>query len=196
MGQKPDETTAHDLALLSRELVKKQEIFEYTGTRERPFREGKFILRSHNHLLGLVEGCDGFKTGYFQAAGFSIVATARRNGVRIIAIVMGSKDRKVRDASARELLAKGFALVPPKPIEVLAVNKPVITQENVEVEVAVSPESSVFQPPENDEEVAEPSGGWGMFFWGLVTGLILSGLLTIFISRKRSRKSLSYRGYL
>jgi D-alanyl-D-alanine carboxypeptidase (penicillin-binding protein 5/6) len=196
MGQKPDETTAHDLALLSRELIKRQEIFEYTGTRERSFREGKFILRSHNHLLGQVEGCDGFKTGYFQAAGFSIVATAKREGVRIIAIVMGSKDRKIRDAKAAELLAKGFALVPPKPIEVLAVNKPVVIQEKVEEEVAISPESSVIQPPENHEEIVEPSGGWGMFFWGLVTGLMLSGLLTTFISMKRSRKSKSYRGYL
>lgn len=193
VGQKPDETTAHDLALLSRELIKKQQIFEYTGTRERPFREGKFILRSHNHLLGQVEGCDGFKTGYFRAAGFSIVATAKRDGVRIIAIVMGSTDRKVRDAKARELLAKGFALVPPRPIEIAAVNKPVVTEEKEEV--AVPPESSVFQPPENHEEIAEPSGGWGMFFWGLVTGLILSGLLAMFISRKRSRKSLNYRGY-
>jgi D-alanyl-D-alanine carboxypeptidase (penicillin-binding protein 5/6) len=194
LGQKPDETTAHDLALLSRELIKKQEIFEYTGTRERSFREGKFILRSHNHLLGLVEGCDGFKTGYFQAAGFSIVATAKRDDVRIIAIVMGSKDRKVRDAKATELLAKGFALVPPKPIEVLAVNKPEVTQEKLEV--AVSTESSVFQPPENLEEVVEPSGRWGMFFWGLFTGLMLSGLLTMFISRKRSRKPSRSRGYL
>lgn len=197
VGQKPDETTAHDLALLSRELIKKQDIFEYTSIRERPFREGKFILRSHNHLLGMVEGCDGFKTGYFRAAGFSIVATAKREGVRIIAIVMGSKDRKVRDAKAEELLAKGFALVPPKPMEVLAVNAPLKNQE--EVEVAVSPESSVVQPPEKHEEVEEPSeepsGGWGMFFWGLVTGLILSGLLAMVISRKRSRKSLNFRGY-
>ncbi|MGB3225770.1 MAG: D-alanyl-D-alanine carboxypeptidase family protein [Desulforhopalus sp.] len=197
VGQKPDETTAHDLALLSRELIKKPEIFEYTSTRERSFREGKFILRSHNHLLAQVEGCDGFKTGYFQAAGFSIVATAKRDGVRIIAIVMGSKDRKVRDAKAKELLAKGFVLAPPKPIEVLAVNKPVVTQEKVEKkEVAVSPESSVVLPPESREEVADSSGGWGMFFWGLLTGLILSGILVVFISRKRSRKSLNYRSYL
>ena len=196
VGQKPDQTTAHDLALLSRELIKKQEIFEYTGTRERPFREGKFILRNHNHLLGQVEGCDGFKTGYFQAAGFSIVATAKREGVRIIAIVMGSKDRKVRDAKASELLAKGFALVPPKPIEVVAVNKPAPAQEKVEVEVEVSPESSVVQPPESQEQVVEPSGGWGMFFWGLLAGVMLSGLLAMFISGKRSRKSLRSRGYL
>jgi D-alanyl-D-alanine carboxypeptidase (penicillin-binding protein 5/6) len=107
---------------------------------------------------------------------------------------MGSKDRKVRDAKATELLAKGFALVPPKPIEVLAVNKPEVTQEKLEV--AVSTESSVFQPPENLEEVVEPSGRWGMFFWGLFTGLMLSGLLTMFISRKRSRKPSRSRGYL
>ena len=114
-GQQPDRTTAVDLAVLSRELARNPETFRYTGTAEREFRDGTFILRTHNHLLKSVAGCDGLKTGYFKAAGFSIVATAKRDGVRIIAMVLGSQDRKVRDAKASELLAKGFALVPPGP---------------------------------------------------------------------------------
>lgn len=72
-------------------------------------------MRTHNKLLASVDGCDGFKTGYFKAAGFSIVATAKRNGVRIIAVVLGSIDRKVRDAKTSELLAIGFAKTPPRP---------------------------------------------------------------------------------
>ncbi len=83
-GQKPDETTAYDLSILGRELAKRPDIFKYTGTKERPFRDGQFIMRNHNHLLDTVTGCDGFKTGYFQAAGFSIVATAKRGGVRLL----------------------------------------------------------------------------------------------------------------
>ncbi len=61
-------------------------------------------MRTHNHLLKTIDGCDGFKTGYFKAAGFSIVATAKRNGVRIIAIVLGSKDssRKVASKAAEK----------------------------------------------------------------------------------------------
>ena len=113
-GQQPDVTTARDLAILCRELAKRPEAMKYTGTQTRGFRDDKFIMRNHNKLLTRVSGCDGFKTGYYDAAGFSIAATAKRAGVRIITLVMGSKDRKVRDAKAAELLAKGFILVPPQ----------------------------------------------------------------------------------
>ena len=114
-GQEVDITTARDFAILCRELARHPDVFKYTGTKVRDFRAGEFIMRNHNHLLDQVDGCDGFKTGYFKAAGFSIAATAKQGGVRIIALVMGSKDRKVRDAKASELLARGFAMVPAKP---------------------------------------------------------------------------------
>ena len=123
-GQKPDETTARDLSILCRELADRPEALKYTGTKERGFRENTFIMRNHNHLLGQVDGCDGFKTGYFEAAGFSMAVTAKRGGVRIIALVMGSKDRKVRDAKASELLAKGFSIVPPKPGAATVMSRP------------------------------------------------------------------------
>ncbi|MEN8200091.1 MAG: D-alanyl-D-alanine carboxypeptidase family protein, partial [Thermodesulfobacteriota bacterium] len=105
--QQVDVTTARDFGILCRLLSKRPEVFPYTSTRVRDFRGGEFIMRTHNHLLKQVIGCDGFKTGFFQKAGFSIAATAQRDGVRVIAIVMGSKNRKVRDAKAIELLAKG-----------------------------------------------------------------------------------------
>ena len=110
-GQLPDVTTPRDLAKLSQELLKHPETLRYTSTKERPFRADApkpFIMRSHNHLLKTMEGCDGLKTGYFRQAGFSIAATAQKKGVRAIAIVLGSTDRKVRDAKARELLSKGL----------------------------------------------------------------------------------------
>jgi D-alanyl-D-alanine carboxypeptidase (penicillin-binding protein 5/6) len=69
-------------------------------------------MRTHNHLLGHVEGCDGLKTGYIAQSGFSIAATAERKGRRVIAIVFDSVAMKVRDAKAAELLAKGFAALP------------------------------------------------------------------------------------
>ena len=71
-GQEPDVTTASDFGILCRALAKKPETFKYTGTQSRGFREDKFIMRNHNKLLTQVGGCDGFKTGYFEAAGFSI----------------------------------------------------------------------------------------------------------------------------
>lgn len=123
-GAQPDVTTARDLAILCRELVKRPQALLYTGTRSKGFRGDTFIMNTHNKLLGQVPGCDGLKTGYYEAAGFSIAVTARQSGVRIIAMVMGSKDRKVRDAKAAELLAKGFSLVPPKPATAAAMPTP------------------------------------------------------------------------
>lgn len=115
-GQEHDVTTARDFALLSRELLKHKDILRYTSTRERPFRpddkKHMVMMRNHDHLLGQVEGVDGLKTGYFTEAGYSIALTAGRKGQRVIVIVLGSVDRKVRDAKATELLAKGFLALP------------------------------------------------------------------------------------
>ena len=112
-GQQHDVTTARDLSILCREVLKHSDTLRYTSTLERPFRPnvaGKtVIMRSHNHLLGHVEGCDGLKTGYITASGFTIAVTATRNGQRVVAIVFDSTTLKVRDAKAAELVAKGFA---------------------------------------------------------------------------------------
>ena len=89
-----------------REVLKHPETLRYTSTRERPFRPGvagkTVVMRTHNHLLGSLDGCDGLKTGYITVAGFSIAVTASRNGQRVIAMVLGSSDRKVRNAKASE----------------------------------------------------------------------------------------------
>jgi D-alanyl-D-alanine carboxypeptidase (penicillin-binding protein 5/6) len=115
-GQDHDVTTARDLSILCRELLKHPDTLRYTSTRERPFRPnvaGKtVIMRTHNHLLGHVEGCDGLKTGYITASGFSIAVTAVRHGQRVIVVVFDSTTLKVRDAKAAELVAKGFAALP------------------------------------------------------------------------------------
>jgi len=107
-GEIPDISTPHDLSLLAREVLKHPESLRYTGCRERVFRPGEepLLMQNHNHLLGIVEGCDGLKTGYFRAAGFSIVATALQNGRRIIAIVAGCSNRTTRDKTARRLLTE------------------------------------------------------------------------------------------
>jgi len=115
--QLPDVSTPRDLARLSQELLKYPDAIKYTATRERPFRANTpepFNMRSHNHLLERMEGCDGLKTGYFTKAGFSIAATATRQGARAIAVVVGSTNRKVRDAKARDLLSKGLMQLAPQ----------------------------------------------------------------------------------
>lgn len=116
-GQEPDVTTARDMAVLARELLKHPDTIRYTSTRERGFRNDSVIMRSHNPLVGTFKGCDGLKTGYFSAAGFSIVATAKRDNVRVIAVVLGSATKDVRDTKAAELLAKGFLVLPQKKVE-------------------------------------------------------------------------------
>jgi len=108
-GQKPDCTTARDISKLCRELLRHDATLRYTSATTHPFRNNSFIMRNHNHLLKKVPGCDGLKTGYYRAAGFSIAATAEQNGSRVLAIVLGSRDRLVRDAEAKKLLLKGLA---------------------------------------------------------------------------------------
>lgn len=125
-GEHHSFTTARELAVLCRELLKHPDVLRYTSTRERVFRPnaGKKTVKmvTHNHLVGRVKGCDGLKTGYISASGFSIVVTAAREGRRLLVVVLDSQDMKTRDAKAAELLEKGFAELlgtettpPPKP---------------------------------------------------------------------------------
>ncbi len=206
-GQKPDETTAFDLSILCRALSKMPEALKYTSTKERGFREGKFIMRNHNHLLGEVEGCDGFKTGYFKAAGFSIAATAKRGGVRIIAIVMGSEDRKVRDAKAAEFLAKGFSMEqaqvvavvpnkkpePPQAVAVVPNKKPEQTADRVET-ASINPgqpQMPVTQPAAKKSETSILAG-WGKFFLGLGLGLLLFAFRFLLVWKRRKKEKAKY----
>ena len=112
-GQEHDMTSARDLSLLCRELLKHSDTLRYTSVRERPFRpdvKGHTVnMLTHNHLLGHVQGCDGLKTGYIAASGFSIAVTAARNGQRLIVVVLDSINLKTRDAKAAALVEKGFS---------------------------------------------------------------------------------------
>ncbi len=188
-GQQVDQTTANDLALLCRALIARPNALKYTGTKERPFREGKFIMRNHNHLLGSVDGVDGFKTGYFEAGGFSIATTAKRGGVRIIAIVMGSKDRKVRDAKTKELLAMGFAAVPPKP------DMPTIADAAepapAKATIAAAPDTPAAQQAASapaQESAKASMGGWKSFLVGGAAGFMFFGLLSLILGKRGAAK--------
>lgn len=132
-GQEVDMTSALDMAMLAKALLEKHpETLKYSAIATRPFREGNPVqLTSSNKLLEKVPGCDGLKTGYFYAGGFSTTATAQRDGRRVIAVVLGSKDKNVRDAKAAELIEKGFVRLPPLPppvVEPVAEPAPVVPQ--------------------------------------------------------------------
>jgi D-alanyl-D-alanine carboxypeptidase (penicillin-binding protein 5/6) len=109
-------TSAHDLAMISRyaaihypELMKLTAV--YDAQLDVPWRKNgpKFQLWNNNKLLTWYEGADGMKTGWTQAAGYCLAATAVRGGVRMISVVMGAADPKVRNAEAAKLLDWGFA---------------------------------------------------------------------------------------
>jgi D-alanyl-D-alanine carboxypeptidase (penicillin-binding protein 5/6) len=118
-GQEADVTSALDMALLAKALLERHpETLKYTSIETRPFRPdttNMVLLTSSNKLLGKVPGCDGLKTGYYYDAGFSITATAQRDGRRVIAVILGSKDKHVRDAKAAEFIESGFTKLPPLP---------------------------------------------------------------------------------
>ncbi|BHH82306.1 D-alanyl-D-alanine carboxypeptidase family protein [Desulforhopalus sp. 52FAK] len=197
-GQQVDTTTAKDLSILAMNLAKREETFKYTSAKEREFRDGNFIMRTHNNLLKNVDGCDGFKTGYFRAAGFSIVATAMRNGVRLIVVVLGSKDRKVRDAKATELLARGFSKVPARPATAVAKTpsaqkaQPVTPQENSEEAQPVIKKQKA-ETAEKSEKAQEPANNsWMMFFLGVGVGLIPFFFLVFIRTKRSNRRSRKY----
>src|SRR5208282_2578715 len=108
-GQQADVASAYDQALLARALVKHPQVLQWSGITTAPFRAGTFELRNTNHLVFNYNGCDGLKTGFYNKAGFNVVATAHRGGMRLIAVVLGSPNKLKNFNSAAELLAQGFA---------------------------------------------------------------------------------------
>lgn len=109
-GALPDKVSANDFMILAGALLKQYpEVLARTKLFEADFRGGDFKMMNHNHLLKSFSGCDGLKTGFYGQAGFSVAATAERNGSRLLAVVMGCQSRKKRDAEAARLLSSGFS---------------------------------------------------------------------------------------
>ena len=105
-------SSASDMARIAMELVKHEKLFEYTSIYEDYLREGtdrKFWLVNTNKLVRFYSGADGLKTGYTGEAGFCLTATAKRNGMRIIAVVMGEPDSKTRTSDVSSMLDYAFA---------------------------------------------------------------------------------------
>ena len=110
----PDISTPYDIALLALACLRHPETLTYTGTELIYLREGKTMLATRNALIKRVDGyagCDGLKTGYHKRGGFSLAATATRNGRRIVSVVLGSPDKDTRNAVSRGLLDRGFEVL-------------------------------------------------------------------------------------
>ena len=128
-------TTAYDIALMSRELLKHEEIKKYTTIWMDTVRNGEFGLSNTNKLVRFYDGTTGLKTGYTSAAGHCLSASAKRGGMELIAVVLHCDSSPHRFESAKALLNYGFAnyaLITPQPDEAIgAVPVRLGTQERV-----------------------------------------------------------------
>ncbi len=103
-------TTARDVARLALALIHQfPREYRYFSTREFDFR-GE-IVRGHNHLLDWYQGADGIKTGFVNASGFNLAASAVRDGHRQIGVIMGGRSWRSRDEQMASLLDQGFAVL-------------------------------------------------------------------------------------
>jgi D-alanyl-D-alanine carboxypeptidase (penicillin-binding protein 5/6) len=104
-------SSAADIAIMSRELLKHDRITKYTGTYQDYLRKdtaNPFWLVNTNRLVRFYEGVDGLKTGYTSDAKYCLTATAKRNNMRLIAVVMGEPDTKTRNAEVATLFNYAF----------------------------------------------------------------------------------------
>ena len=107
-------SSAYDMAMIAKELVRHQKILEYSSIYETYLREGsdkKIWLVNTNKLVRFKEGVDGLKTGYTEGAGFCLTATMKQNDMRVIATVMGEPDSKTRNSEVSSMLDYAFAQV-------------------------------------------------------------------------------------
>lgn len=102
-------TTAYDIALMSRELIKHKKVSEYATTWMDTIRDGEFGLTNTNRLVRYYQGITGLKTGSTSKAGFCVSATAKRDGMELIAVIMGAESSDIRNSCATKLLDYGFA---------------------------------------------------------------------------------------
>jgi len=103
-------TSARDIAIMSRELITKYpEVLELSSIWMDSIRNGAFGLTNTNRLIRFYRGANGLKTGSTSKAGFCISATAERDGMQLIAVVMASPTRDERNESAKKLLDYGFS---------------------------------------------------------------------------------------
>lgn len=104
-------STSHDMALMARELIKHEKILEFTSTYEDYFNKSdgsRTWLVNTNKLVRFYKGVDGLKTGYTEGAGYCLTATAKKNNIRFITVVMGEPSSDVRSSETTNLLNFAF----------------------------------------------------------------------------------------
>ena len=124
-------SSAYDMAMIAKELVKHQKILDYSSIYEDYLREDseeKVWLVNTNKLVRFYEGVDGLKTGYTEEAGYCLTATAKKNGMRLITVVMGEVDSSKRNSETTKMLDYGFDQYE---LETLLTRNSVISKTNI-----------------------------------------------------------------
>ena len=123
---KEHRTSAHDIAVMSRELLKNHpDIKKFTTIWMDTVRNGAFGLSNTNKMVRFYDGCTGLKTGFTSGAGYCLSASAQREGLELIAVVMGCATSQERFAACKSMLDYGFA------------NFALVSPDTTEAEVAV-----------------------------------------------------------
>lgn len=141
-------TTARDVALMSRELLKHDAIRRYTTIWTDTVRNGQFGLANTNKLVRFYEGTTGLKTGYTSTAGHCLSASAERDGMELIAVVLGAGSSSDRFASAKALLSFGFANY--------ALTKPDLDVELPAIPVTLGTSETAVPVPVSSEPILVP----------------------------------------
>jgi len=112
-------STAYDMSIMAKELLKYKAITKYTGTYESYLRENtdkKFWLVNTNRLVKFYPGVDGLKTGFTNEAKYCLTATAQKGNMRVIAVVFGAETPKKRNAQVMKMLDYAFSQYTTKPV--------------------------------------------------------------------------------
>jgi D-alanyl-D-alanine carboxypeptidase (penicillin-binding protein 5/6) len=102
-------SSAYDVAIMSRELIKFSKVSDYATTWETTLRDGKSVLNNTNKMIRSYEGMTGLKTGFTSRAGYCLAATAKRENTEFIAVCLGGETSEKRNADIAALLNWGFA---------------------------------------------------------------------------------------
>ncbi len=151
-------TTAYDIALMSRELMKHELIKEYTTIWMDSLRDGKTELVNTNKLIRFYNGATGLKTGTTNKAGCCVSATATRDGTSLIAVVMGSENSSDRFEGAKAMLNWGFAnysSVTPQIDKKLIADVNIVMGEERRITPQIPPAMSVLIPRGRENDIVQ-----------------------------------------
>ena len=125
-------SSAYDMAMIAKELLRHEQILEFSSVYEDYIRvntPNKFWVVNTNKLIRFYDGADGLKTGFTDDAGYCMAVTAKRDGMRLIAVVLGEETGSVRNEETSELLDYGFNMYK---VDIVKNKNDIITEINIE----------------------------------------------------------------